>query len=304
MNFGENLKSIRKQKKISQEELAEKLGVSRQSISKWETGENYPSMTNIMCLTDIFHCKINDLVHEDMNDIDSLDQEIKMKVVKLKQKEQKRMKLISKVLSIIAMIGKIGVRIAIVAVAFLMIFLPIIFADIKYKNNELTFNNMSTDKITFVEENNHLDIKVNNEKIDEHIDEETLSKIKEAFDKNDKWKIVGVLETGFAMLIVYLVFISIILKSTEKLFKNINKGETPFTSVNVKLIKKIAYFMIASIIVSGIGQGIFSLLISDAFESGFSSFSLIEILFLFGMAYIFEYGVEIQKDSEGKMYDE
>ena len=36
MKFGENLKNIRKQKNISQEELAEKLGVSRQSISKWE----------------------------------------------------------------------------------------------------------------------------------------------------------------------------------------------------------------------------------------------------------------------------
>ncbi len=38
MKFGDNLKQIRKNKKISQEELAEKLGVSRQSISKWKTG--------------------------------------------------------------------------------------------------------------------------------------------------------------------------------------------------------------------------------------------------------------------------
>ena len=65
MKFGDNLKNIRKQRKISQEELAEKLGISRQSISKWETGENYPSMQNIMCLCTIFKCKVNDLVHED-----------------------------------------------------------------------------------------------------------------------------------------------------------------------------------------------------------------------------------------------
>ena len=44
MKFGENLKLIRKSKKISQEDLADKLGISRQSVSKWETGENYPSM--------------------------------------------------------------------------------------------------------------------------------------------------------------------------------------------------------------------------------------------------------------------
>ena len=71
MKFGDNLKQIRKSKNISQEELAEKLGVSRQSVSKWETGENYPSMYNIMCLCDIFKCKINNLVHESMSDINS-----------------------------------------------------------------------------------------------------------------------------------------------------------------------------------------------------------------------------------------
>ncbi len=38
MKFGDNLKKIRVFKKLSQEELAEKLGVSRQSVSKWETG--------------------------------------------------------------------------------------------------------------------------------------------------------------------------------------------------------------------------------------------------------------------------
>ena len=86
MKFGDNLKRVRKMRKISQEELADKLGVSRQSVSKWETGENYPSMTNIMCLCTIFKCKLNELVHEDMTDINSLDEEVKMKVVKLKVK--------------------------------------------------------------------------------------------------------------------------------------------------------------------------------------------------------------------------
>ncbi len=58
MKFGDNLKLIRKSRKISQEELIEKLGVSRQSISKWEIGENYSSMKNIMCLCTIFKCRL------------------------------------------------------------------------------------------------------------------------------------------------------------------------------------------------------------------------------------------------------
>ena len=37
-NFGDNLRNLRKSKKLSQEDLAEKMNVSRQSVSKWETG--------------------------------------------------------------------------------------------------------------------------------------------------------------------------------------------------------------------------------------------------------------------------
>ena len=115
MKFGDNLKQIRKSKNISQEELAERLGVSRQSVSKWETGENYPSMFNIMCLCDIFKCKINNLVHESMPEFNSLDEEIKMSVVKFKENEQKKMKGFTKVLYIVSNIAKVF---SIVAICF------------------------------------------------------------------------------------------------------------------------------------------------------------------------------------------
>ena len=42
MKFGDNLRKLRKNKNYSQEDLAFKVGVSRQSVSKWETGEAYP----------------------------------------------------------------------------------------------------------------------------------------------------------------------------------------------------------------------------------------------------------------------
>lgn len=63
MKFGENLCFLRKNAKMSQENLAEKVGVSRQSVSKWENGETYPEMDNILKICKIFHCKINDLIH-------------------------------------------------------------------------------------------------------------------------------------------------------------------------------------------------------------------------------------------------
>ena len=46
MSFGENLKTVRKEKQLSQEELAELLDVSRQSVSKWEQDLGYPEVEN------------------------------------------------------------------------------------------------------------------------------------------------------------------------------------------------------------------------------------------------------------------
>lgn len=303
MNFGDNLKNIRKTKKISQEELAEKLGVSRQSVSKWETGENYPSMTNIVCLCDIFHCKMNDIVHEDFVDINSLDPEIKMKVVKLKEKEQKRMKIISKILEVVAKVGKIGTYIAAVVIALLTLFAPFFVSDIKYKDNTLSFNKITKDTFTFEEKKDDIIVYDKHNKVIKDIDYNFIKTIKNTLDNNSKTTITIYLTIGLVFLTAYLIIIAIILRNVENLFKNINKGETPFTLENVSYIKKSAYLMIAAILVTSIGSAFLDLFVKENSYT-IDSFDLISILFLFAMAYIFEYGVEIQKDSKGIMYEE
>ena len=50
MTFAEKLKSIRKQAGMSQEQLAEKLSVSRQAVTKWETDAGIPDIENIMAM--------------------------------------------------------------------------------------------------------------------------------------------------------------------------------------------------------------------------------------------------------------
>ena len=54
MNLSENLQNLRKAKGMSQEELAEKLDVSRQAVSKWETGETSPETEKIIMICDLF----------------------------------------------------------------------------------------------------------------------------------------------------------------------------------------------------------------------------------------------------------
>lgn len=62
MNFKENLKKLRKEKNISQEQLAEKLNISRQAISKWESGKAYPDIDNLILLRDIFNVSLDELI--------------------------------------------------------------------------------------------------------------------------------------------------------------------------------------------------------------------------------------------------
>ena len=54
MNVPERIQELRKHKGISQEELANELGVSRQAVSKWESGQSFPELDNIVALSDFF----------------------------------------------------------------------------------------------------------------------------------------------------------------------------------------------------------------------------------------------------------
>lgn len=62
MNLGENIKKLRKEKNLSQEQLAEMLNVSRQAVSKWESGKAYPDIENLILLRDIFNVTLDDLI--------------------------------------------------------------------------------------------------------------------------------------------------------------------------------------------------------------------------------------------------
>ena len=59
MEFKKKLKYLRKQKGFTQEDLAEKLNVSRQSVTKWESGKSLPNLVNIKEILNIFSVSID-----------------------------------------------------------------------------------------------------------------------------------------------------------------------------------------------------------------------------------------------------
>ncbi|MDD6811025.1 MAG: DUF5680 domain-containing protein [Lachnospiraceae bacterium] len=64
MIFSEKLQVLRKSRGYTQEELAEKLNVSRQAVAKWEAGQAYPDILNLIQLSELFHITVDYLVKD------------------------------------------------------------------------------------------------------------------------------------------------------------------------------------------------------------------------------------------------
>lgn len=70
--FSDNLIQLRKFNRMTQEDLADKVGVSRQAVAKWESGESIPDLDKCRILADIFGVTLDDLATYEKTDTDNL----------------------------------------------------------------------------------------------------------------------------------------------------------------------------------------------------------------------------------------
>ena len=71
MEIGNKLNQLRKLSGMTQEQLAEKLNVSRQTISKWESGGTSPDLESIVKVSKLFHVSLDDLLMEGDADVEN-----------------------------------------------------------------------------------------------------------------------------------------------------------------------------------------------------------------------------------------
>lgn len=72
MTLEEQIKHYRKQAGLSQEKMAEKIGVSRQAITKWENGTGTPDIANLMAIADLFQISVDELLSNEKSEKSSL----------------------------------------------------------------------------------------------------------------------------------------------------------------------------------------------------------------------------------------
>ncbi|MGI6149916.1 MAG: helix-turn-helix domain-containing protein [Limnochordia bacterium] len=64
-NLSANLRYLRNKQKLTQEEVAERIGVTRQAVAKWENGDSLPDIVNCQALADLYDVSLDDLVRHD-----------------------------------------------------------------------------------------------------------------------------------------------------------------------------------------------------------------------------------------------
>ena len=227
------------------------------------------------------------------------NEDIKKSIVKFTGDKQKKIKVLSRIIEVVSTIAKVCCYIALGFVALFAIILPMAIKNVEIKDNEITIseNNM----VKFEENDDKLTIKINESVVAEETNKDTIDSIKELLH-NKKIINIGYIELCLAFVVAILVLAVFFLKHLVKLFRNINKCDTPFTLENVGHIRKMAYFMIALIVVPAFAGSIVELVTLSRVSINFDFFNIMEILCMFVLAYIFEYGYEIQQDSKGKMY--
>ncbi len=105
MNFNEKLIELRKQKGLSQDEFGEKIGVSRQTVSKWELAQSYPDFQKLVFISDYYGITLDELV-KDISVQDVRDKTVvEEQISDIHTDLTKFKKNFNKVLNILAIIG-------------------------------------------------------------------------------------------------------------------------------------------------------------------------------------------------------
>ena len=118
MNFNEKLIELRKSKGLSQDELGNALGVSRQTISKWELAQSYPDFQRLVLLSDYFGLSLDALVKDiDVQDIRDKNRNDK-KLSAIYEDINSAKSSINQVVNILAIIGVVGTILSILAGVF------------------------------------------------------------------------------------------------------------------------------------------------------------------------------------------
>jgi len=117
MQFAKNLRELRAKQNITQEALADKIGVSRQMVARYESGENYPELDKVIEIAKTLNCKLDDLVNgkdfaQNFNPLAMPTVSVKIEKPKMSLKDKIPYAILSCFISLFVFAALIGVCVA------------------------------------------------------------------------------------------------------------------------------------------------------------------------------------------------
>ena len=128
MSLGEKIREQRKKAGLSQEQLAEKLNVSRQAITKWETGKGIPDVANLIAISDEFGLSLDELIKGDVA--------VKKKIISDSSAKKWHMLVIVYLVAIVAYVAYFAICHRILMIGFLIATLFMLFFEMRIFINE------------------------------------------------------------------------------------------------------------------------------------------------------------------------
>jgi len=226
-------------------------------------------------------------------DVSSLDEEIKMNVVKFKEEKQKKVKGISKIIYVTSRIIQCLVGGAIALLILFMLVVPFLLNRVKMDEEKIV---VFGSEYSYRVEGNLFVLE------DYKIETPNSINIKEYLLSHSTTYHIFATEYVLLCLIVSLGIFFLLFHNIEKLFLNIHRENTPFTLENVSYIKRIAFLLVLFIVIPNVTGLLFELATHSNMEIELEVSNLLLAFIIVIISYIFEYGYEIQLDSKGKIY--
>jgi len=216
-------------------------------------------------------------------------------MVGLNRESQKNYRTLTKAVAILSLLGKILTVIAIPLILIAAIFFIVIIGKINYNEDRLYFDNKEV--AVFEETDEGLVLRISAAIEGKNItirDNIILKEVQSLLKSVSKNLIVTIIVFTMLFYEISLIIWVFIYRKLEYLFNSLHDGDTPFTEKNTTTIKNIANLMIISTIVMAVGSGIIELLASTNLSFNSGMISIIGILIVYTIYYIFKYGTKMQ----------
>ena len=217
------------------------------------------------------------------------------------EQDKTRLKGLSKAAAVIALIIKICLLVAVPCIIIVMVALPIAFKDVTITENEIAYKNIASLKID--DTRTKIDVIYEGDVIHTEENAQSLVKLIEMFDENTSDYMVKYIDCKLGISFVSLIIAIVIITKIRKILNNIHDEDTPFTEENVDLLKRITFLSIVDIVMPLIMGIILSLALNMNLSINLGTSSIMEILIVGCLVYVFKYGVVLQGKSKEKIYD-